>query len=73
MLLASVWLSLCQVIQTNQNLTSKTADPPSAAILAIYLDQAHALPVRLPEQESLMLCTLNFYLLPTSMDLIYCR
>lgn len=35
-----------QVIQTNQNLTSKTADPPSAAILAIYLDQAHDLPVR---------------------------
>uniref|UniRef100_A0A671VN36 Extended synaptotagmin 1 n=1 Tax=Sparus aurata TaxID=8175 RepID=A0A671VN36_SPAAU len=47
------WLSLLssadrlsEVIQTNQNLTSKTADPPSAAILAIYLDQAHALPMR---------------------------
>lgn len=34
-----------QVIQKNQNLTSKMADPPSAAILAVYLDQAHELPV----------------------------
>ncbi len=36
-----------QVIQKNQNLTSKTADPPSAAILAVYLDQAQELPVKL--------------------------
>lgn len=43
----SFLLFFLQVIQNNQNLTSKTADPPSAAILAIYLDQAHALPVRL--------------------------
>lgn len=43
-----------QVIQKNQNLTSKTADPPSAAILAIYLDQAHDLPVRLSLQNFLM-------------------
>lgn len=47
------WLSLlssadrlCEVIQKNQNLTSRNADPPSAAILALYLDQAHALPTR---------------------------
>ncbi|XP_028266222.1 extended synaptotagmin-1 [Parambassis ranga] len=47
------WLSLLssadrlsEVIQKNQNLTSKTADPPSAAILAVYLDQAHELPMR---------------------------
>ncbi|XP_061630333.1 extended synaptotagmin-1 [Phyllopteryx taeniolatus] len=47
------WLSLLssgdrltEVIQRNQNMTSKTADPPSAAILAIYLDQAHELPMR---------------------------
>uniref|UniRef100_A0A3Q2YEK4 Extended synaptotagmin 1 n=1 Tax=Hippocampus comes TaxID=109280 RepID=A0A3Q2YEK4_HIPCM len=47
------WLSLLssadrltEVIQRNQNLTSKTTDPPSAAILAIYLDQAHELPMR---------------------------
>lgn len=47
------WLSLLssaerlsEVIQKNQNLTSRTADPPSAAILAVYLDQAHALPMR---------------------------
>lgn len=47
------WLSLLssadrlsEVIQKNQNLTAKTAEPPSAAILAIYLDQAHELPMR---------------------------
>lgn len=47
------WLSLLssaerlsEVIQKNQNLTSKTAEPPSAAILAVYLDQAHDLPLR---------------------------
>uniref|UniRef100_A0AAQ5XQ77 Extended synaptotagmin-like protein 1a n=1 Tax=Amphiprion ocellaris TaxID=80972 RepID=A0AAQ5XQ77_AMPOC len=47
------WLSLLssadrlsEVIQKNQNLTSKTAEPPSAAILAVYLDQAHELPMR---------------------------
>ncbi|KAF3696882.1 Extended synaptotagmin-1 [Channa argus] len=47
------WLSLLpsadrlsEVIQKNQNLTSKTGDPPSAAILAIYLDQAYELPMR---------------------------
>ncbi|CAL8366671.1 unnamed protein product [Lota lota] len=47
------WLSLLpsaarlsEVIQRNYNLTSKTSDPPSAAILAIYLDQAHALPLK---------------------------
>ncbi|XP_076022751.1 extended synaptotagmin-1 [Genypterus blacodes] len=47
------WLSLLpsaarlsEVIQRNQNLTSKTADPPSAAILAVYLDQGHDLPMR---------------------------
>ncbi|CAL1606166.1 unnamed protein product [Knipowitschia caucasica] len=47
------WLSLLssaerlsEVIQKNQNLTSRTTDPPSAAILAVYLDQAHALPMR---------------------------
>ncbi|XP_040009417.1 extended synaptotagmin-1 [Xiphias gladius] len=47
------WLSLLssgdrlsEVIQKNQNLTSKTSDPPSAAILAFYLDQAYELPMR---------------------------
>uniref|UniRef100_A0A3P8V7M8 Extended synaptotagmin 1 n=1 Tax=Cynoglossus semilaevis TaxID=244447 RepID=A0A3P8V7M8_CYNSE len=47
------WLSLLssadrlsEVIQKNQNLTSKTADPPSAAVLVIYLDQAYELPLR---------------------------
>uniref|UniRef100_A0A8D3DLV6 Extended synaptotagmin-like protein 1a n=1 Tax=Scophthalmus maximus TaxID=52904 RepID=A0A8D3DLV6_SCOMX len=44
------WLSLLtsadRLSEKNQNLSSKTADPPSAAILAIYLDQAHELPMR---------------------------
>uniref|UniRef100_A0A8C7YRB7 Extended synaptotagmin-like protein 1a n=1 Tax=Oryzias sinensis TaxID=183150 RepID=A0A8C7YRB7_9TELE len=47
------WLSLLssadrlsEVIQKNQNLTTKTSDPPSAAILAIYLDQGFELPMR---------------------------
>ncbi|KAK6308421.1 hypothetical protein J4Q44_G00216920 [Coregonus suidteri] len=45
------WLSLLssadrlsEVIQRNQNMTSKTADPPSAAILSVYLDRAQDLP-----------------------------
>uniref|UniRef100_A0A674N3T3 Extended synaptotagmin 1 n=1 Tax=Takifugu rubripes TaxID=31033 RepID=A0A674N3T3_TAKRU len=43
------WLSLlssAERLSENQNLTSKTEDPPSAAILAIYLDQAQDLPMR---------------------------
>ncbi|XP_024149227.1 extended synaptotagmin-1 [Oryzias melastigma] len=47
------WLSLLssadrlsEVIQKNQNLTTKTSDAPSAAILAIYLDQGYELPMR---------------------------
>uniref|UniRef100_A0A8C7YP93 Extended synaptotagmin-like protein 1a n=1 Tax=Oryzias sinensis TaxID=183150 RepID=A0A8C7YP93_9TELE len=35
------WLSLL-----SSNLTTKTSDPPSAAILAIYLDQGFELPMR---------------------------
>uniref|UniRef100_I3K2H0 Extended synaptotagmin 1 n=1 Tax=Oreochromis niloticus TaxID=8128 RepID=I3K2H0_ORENI len=47
------WLSLLssadrlsEVIAKNQNLTSKMVEPPSAAILAVYLDQAYQLPMR---------------------------
>ncbi|KAJ8397069.1 hypothetical protein AAFF_G00011230 [Aldrovandia affinis] len=49
------WLSLLpnidqleQVLQRNKNhaISSKTADPPSAAILAIYLDCAQELPMK---------------------------
>lgn len=36
---------LLQIIQKNQSVTSKTADPPSSAILVVYLDKAEALPV----------------------------
>ncbi|CAG07403.1 unnamed protein product, partial [Tetraodon nigroviridis] len=42
----AVMFLLPQVIQKNQNLTSKTDDPPSPAILAVYLDQAQDLPMR---------------------------
>ncbi|XP_063070881.1 extended synaptotagmin-1 [Engraulis encrasicolus] len=35
---------LDEVIQRNSAVTCKTADPPSAAILAVYLDKAEALP-----------------------------
>ncbi|KAG7477370.1 hypothetical protein MATL_G00068880 [Megalops atlanticus] len=49
------WLSLLpsadqldQVLQRNKTITasSKTTDPPSAAILAVYLDRAEALPMK---------------------------
>ncbi|XP_071228958.1 extended synaptotagmin-1-like isoform X2 [Salvelinus alpinus] len=45
------WLSLLssadrlsEVIQRNRNMTCKTGDPPSAAILSVYLDRAQDLP-----------------------------
>ncbi|XP_036386783.1 extended synaptotagmin-1 isoform X4 [Megalops cyprinoides] len=39
---------LAQVLQRNKTVTvsSKTTDPPSAAILAVYLDRAEALPMK---------------------------
>ncbi|XP_046896617.1 extended synaptotagmin-1 [Hypomesus transpacificus] len=47
------WLSLLpsaerlsEVIQRNRNVSCKTADPPSAAILAVYLDRAQDLPMK---------------------------
>ncbi|KAL1020891.1 hypothetical protein UPYG_G00006050 [Umbra pygmaea] len=47
------WLSLlpsadrlCEVIQRNQNVICRTTDPPSAAILAVYLDRAQDLPLK---------------------------
>ena len=49
------FLPFRQVIQRNQNLTSKTADPPSAAILVVYLDQAEHVPVRTVPCESLVI------------------
>uniref|UniRef100_A0A8C7TL00 Extended synaptotagmin-like protein 1b n=1 Tax=Oncorhynchus mykiss TaxID=8022 RepID=A0A8C7TL00_ONCMY len=44
---------LSQVLQRNKNLTvsSKTSDPPSAAILAVYLDKAEALPMKKGNKE----------------------
>ncbi|XP_031701813.1 extended synaptotagmin-1 [Anarrhichthys ocellatus] len=47
------WLSLLpstdrleQIIKRNESITSKTADPPSSAILVVYLDKAEALPMK---------------------------
>ncbi|XP_030635579.1 extended synaptotagmin-1 [Chanos chanos] len=47
------WLNLLsnadrlgEVLKRNETVISKTADPPSAAILAVYLDRAEALPMK---------------------------
>lgn len=37
---------LNEVIKRNESAVSKTANPPSAAILAVYLDKAEALPMK---------------------------
>uniref|UniRef100_A0A3B4C9Q8 Extended synaptotagmin-like protein 1b n=1 Tax=Pygocentrus nattereri TaxID=42514 RepID=A0A3B4C9Q8_PYGNA len=37
---------LNQVLKRNESVLSKTTDPPSAAILAVYLDKAEALPMK---------------------------
>uniref|UniRef100_A0A8C1DF94 Extended synaptotagmin-like protein 1b n=1 Tax=Cyprinus carpio carpio TaxID=630221 RepID=A0A8C1DF94_CYPCA len=39
------FLFLSQVLKRNESVVSQTAKPPSAAILAVYLDKAEALPV----------------------------
>lgn len=36
---------LLQVLKRNESLSSKAGDPPSSAILVVYLDKAEALPV----------------------------
>ncbi|XP_048111859.1 extended synaptotagmin-1 [Alosa alosa] len=52
------WLTLVsntdqldEVIKRNSTVSSKTADPPSAAILAVYLDKAEALPMKKGNKE----------------------
>nr|XP_061814160.1 extended synaptotagmin-1-like [Nerophis lumbriciformis] len=47
------WLALMpttdrleQILKRNESVTSKTADPPSSAILVVYLDKAEALPMK---------------------------
>ncbi|KAM8867890.1 extended synaptotagmin-1 [Synchiropus picturatus] len=52
------WLALLpntdrleQVLKSNKTLTSKTADPPSSAILVVYLDKAEALPLKKGNKE----------------------
>ncbi|XP_008305218.1 extended synaptotagmin-1-like isoform X2 [Stegastes partitus] len=52
------WLSLLpstdqleQILKRNESVTSKTADPPSSAILVVYLDKAEALPMKKGNKE----------------------
>ncbi|XP_051996700.1 extended synaptotagmin-1-like [Xyrauchen texanus] len=40
-----------EVLRRNETVVSKTADPPSAAILAVYLDKAEALPMKKGNKE----------------------
>ncbi|CAL1608478.1 unnamed protein product [Knipowitschia caucasica] len=40
-----------QVLSKNSSVTSKTADPPSSAILVLYLDKAEALPMKKGSKE----------------------
>uniref|UniRef100_A0A8C2JZF1 Extended synaptotagmin-like protein 1b n=1 Tax=Cyprinus carpio TaxID=7962 RepID=A0A8C2JZF1_CYPCA len=40
------FLFLSQVLKRNESVVSQTAKPPSAAILAVYLDKAEALPMK---------------------------
>uniref|UniRef100_A0A3Q3EBH0 Extended synaptotagmin-1-like n=1 Tax=Hippocampus comes TaxID=109280 RepID=A0A3Q3EBH0_HIPCM len=52
------WLALMpttdrleQILKRNESVTSKTADPPSSAILVVYLDKAEALPMKKGNKE----------------------
>ncbi|XP_068598098.1 extended synaptotagmin-1-like [Brachionichthys hirsutus] len=52
------WLSLLpspdrleQVLKRNESVTSKAGDPPSSAILVVYLDKAEALPMKKGNKE----------------------
>ncbi|XP_041808275.1 extended synaptotagmin-1 [Chelmon rostratus] len=52
------WLSLLpstdrleQILKRNESLTSKAGDPPSSAILVVYLDKAEALPMKKGNKE----------------------
>ncbi|KAI9548721.1 hypothetical protein NQZ68_003255 [Dissostichus eleginoides] len=52
------WLTLLpstdrleEVLKRNESVTSKTADPPSSAILVVYLDKAEALPMKKGNKE----------------------
>ncbi|XP_077583069.1 extended synaptotagmin-1-like [Stigmatopora nigra] len=55
------WLALMpttdrleQILKRNESVTSKTADPPSSAILVVYLDKAEALPMKGTKQPNPM-------------------
>uniref|UniRef100_UPI0037E780EC extended synaptotagmin-1 isoform X2 n=1 Tax=Semicossyphus pulcher TaxID=241346 RepID=UPI0037E780EC len=52
------WLTLLpntdrleQVLKRNESITSKAGDPPSSAILVVYLDKAEALPMKKGNKE----------------------
>ena len=55
---------LSQILKRNESVTSKTADPPSSAILVVYLDKAEALPVSQVSLPSLPTFMLSSELLP---------
>uniref|UniRef100_A0A665X8E8 Extended synaptotagmin-like protein 1b n=1 Tax=Echeneis naucrates TaxID=173247 RepID=A0A665X8E8_ECHNA len=40
-----------QILKRNESVTSKNADPPSSAILVVYLDKAEALPMKKGNKE----------------------
>ncbi|XP_026202787.1 extended synaptotagmin-1 [Anabas testudineus] len=40
-----------QILKSNENVTSKNANPPSSAILVVYLDKAEALPMKKGNKE----------------------
>ncbi|XP_061147662.1 extended synaptotagmin-1 [Syngnathus typhle] len=52
------WLALMptsdrleQILKRNESVTSKTSDPPSSAILVVYLDKAESLPMKKGNKE----------------------
>ncbi|XP_072238428.1 uncharacterized protein esyt1b [Leuresthes tenuis] len=52
------WLALLpstdrleQILKRNESVTTKTSDPPSSAILVVYLDKAEALPMKKGNKE----------------------
>lgn len=57
---------LPQILKRNESLTSKAGDPPSSAILVVYLDKAEKLPVSQISLPSLLMFVLRSELLPVS-------
>lgn len=49
-----------QILKRNESLTKKSGDPPSSAILVVYLDKAEELPV----SRILVIPSLPMFVLP---------